>query len=957
MMKGSASLPYEYRVCAVVFFVAFILLFSIWQDNYIDDVFYYYYLSSLFFDGDVDILNDYFISNNTYLIFDTTFMGIGPKGLLTNYFAMGSAVLWFPFFLVVRIAALIVSSIYPFPLSWVSDRYSYPYRAAISFATLAYGFMTLLMLYELCRMFFKRRISLWAALGAVFASPVPGYIYHFSSMSHALSAFSVTLLIYMTLRHRHFASLKDYIIIGSVGALATLTRWQNLIFFIIPLWFLFPHLMRVYRIDRQRFTRDVRYTVLMLLSMFALFSIQMFYWYAQLGNLLTVPQGKGFLKWLQPHVWNVLFSGWHGLYYCHPLLLFATIGLFLFLLRRRLRYLALVFIICFIGMTYINAIAYDWFAGNSFGARRFSSLVPVFALGMGSFFSCFRKRLTFMPALMVIFAALLNFFYLLFFTRQMFDFYLWHEIWLMRFQLFSIFISFIATVHLNSRIFVALLLENNIFEAVVLTTIGALIISCILIAMRKGWFRYIERRFLSLFLAVLLLIIALDAALFFRPPEPDRVALLFREALQETSSGNQKEEIITALIKYKWINPLFYVYTYRILHRTDLLPEMLDNLKKRSPTLWAKMVHWIPEHHVGPERRRLAQRYKPERVAPSADYIFSKRYEDNKRQGLWNQALYWIDHRRAYRPFDVGILSELIKTYDRVLKNPAEAHSIERFLQEVLEARTANTLAHVDSVEPFDFIVLGGNVEAFKLLGRIYEKNKKFTEAEDFYDVIYSKNRNPYFLEREMVVKATRDILQLEEIADEIMKISTPVDSKTIQDLAALCLEHHKPRTAEKILLKGFGLHPYDKDIQKLYISYLNAYTTDEIPIDTLLQEDIESPMYWTVVAEQLNRLERYAEAFSLMDKKVMTAIPLDVRANFAYGLTLFNMGDDAKAFKYLAYALRWGKEPPEYSLYVARCLVKQGKSEQALAIMKWLLKANPDYEEGIEWLAIIIKQ
>ncbi|MCD6384332.1 hypothetical protein J7M23_01005, partial [Candidatus Sumerlaeota bacterium] len=113
---------------------------------------------------------------------------------------------------------------------------------------------------------------------------------------------------------------------------------------------------------------------------------------------------------------------------------------------------------------------------------------------------------------------------------------------------------------------------------------------------------------------------------------------------------------------------------------------------------------------------------------------------------------------------------------------------------------------------------------------------------------------------------------------------------------------------------------------------------------------------YWTVVAEQMNRLRRYQKAREILEKRVMKKIPGDIRANFVYGATLFLQNRLEEAKKYLMLAVRFDPEEPEYAIYVARWLARRDQPEQAIKILKWVIKNHPDNREAIYWLTNIVK-
>ncbi len=102
-------------------------------------------------------------------------------------------------------------------------------------------------------------------------------------------------------------------------------------------------------------------------------------WIFQNGTLLTPPQGSDFLRFDSLKVLPLLFSSWHGLFSTHPVLLVGLVGL-LWSIRRR-QPLGVAFLLAFVPMTVLNSAVDDWWAGSSFGMRRYDSLLPFFFPG------------------------------------------------------------------------------------------------------------------------------------------------------------------------------------------------------------------------------------------------------------------------------------------------------------------------------------------------------------------------------------------------------------------------------------------------------------------------------------------------------------------------------------------------------------------------------------------------
>ncbi len=112
-------------------------------------------------------------------------------------------------------------------------------------------------------------------------------------------------------------------------------------------------------------------------------------WIFQNGTLLTPPQGSDFLRFDSLKVLPLLFSSWHGLFSTHPVLLVGLVGL-LWSIRRR-QPLGVAFLLAFVPMTVLNSAVDDWWAGSSFGMRRYDSLLPFFFIGIADALLLVRK--------------------------------------------------------------------------------------------------------------------------------------------------------------------------------------------------------------------------------------------------------------------------------------------------------------------------------------------------------------------------------------------------------------------------------------------------------------------------------------------------------------------------------------------------------------------------------------
>jgi hypothetical protein len=112
---------------------------------------------------------------------------------------------------------------------------------------------------------------------------------------------------------------------------------------------------------------------------------QMLVWKALYGSWVAQTyRGEGF-RWGHPALLQTLFSPRHGLFVWSPLLALACAGLWLGRGRwagpQRRTVVALL--LGFLVLWYLNSCWTTWWFGDSFGARAFLEMAPLFVLGLG----------------------------------------------------------------------------------------------------------------------------------------------------------------------------------------------------------------------------------------------------------------------------------------------------------------------------------------------------------------------------------------------------------------------------------------------------------------------------------------------------------------------------------------------------------------------------------------------
>jgi hypothetical protein len=347
-----------------------------------DGVGYYVYVRSLIIDHDLDFANEY-----AYYHQATSHPGFTPLGKTANKYAIGTALLWLPFFLVAHMLALGGSAL---GLPVHPDGYGFLYQVAISLGSIVYGTLGLVLAYRCARAFFARVPTLLAIVLLWLASNVVYYMVFEPSMSHMVSLFSVALVLslwFWWFRAATAPPLTASLLLGISGGIVMLVRTQDSIFLLPPYLTILVRFLLTWRTNTTPDARQQRWQWLMAGiiaggSTAALFSLQLVVWqhlYGTWTNPYMSDHDPAF-NWLQPHILNVLFSSYHGLFTWHPVLLLATLGLVM--LVRYDRSLAISLVAVMVLNLYIIASWWAWWQGDSFGGRMFLNATWIWVMGL-----------------------------------------------------------------------------------------------------------------------------------------------------------------------------------------------------------------------------------------------------------------------------------------------------------------------------------------------------------------------------------------------------------------------------------------------------------------------------------------------------------------------------------------------------------------------------------------------
>ncbi len=341
----------------------FLLVFAAVKIAPPDLAFYYAYAHSMVFDVDF-----YFASQYAAFPFAVHELYLTSHGLPANDWPMGTGVAWAPFLLLSFILraglGLVGVAIEPGGYAWF-DQWIITYGASLVF-----GAGTVFLSYKLARShMISHKNALWACALMAAGSSLTYHLYVNSADSHPPSAFFIVLSLLMWQSYKQSPRIELALFAGTALGAAGLVRPHNL------LWGLTPILDWAFNPGGQ--TRPVvksAHALTFASAAFLAFLPQMMAWNAIYGSWLALPR-SGDVLWLEPKLYETLFSDFHGMISWAPLFGLGLVGLFT--QRRALPYLAPMLL-----TIYLYSCNLAWWAGGSFGNRRMVSCAPMFILGL-----------------------------------------------------------------------------------------------------------------------------------------------------------------------------------------------------------------------------------------------------------------------------------------------------------------------------------------------------------------------------------------------------------------------------------------------------------------------------------------------------------------------------------------------------------------------------------------------
>ena len=355
-----------------------------------DEVEYFSYLRSLWFDHDVSFENEYRYFYDHRIAqtpdFHQTFLELQTStGRRINYGTIGCAMLWAPFYGVADVATRVMRAM---GRTVEVDGYAQPYLSAVAYGSAFYGFAAVVIAIAVAR----RMVGKYETSSGVIVwlgTPLLFYMYVAPPFSHACSAFAVALFVAVWLKVRETWSVRGIVVLALAAALMAMVREQDILCALGPA--VDFALERNQRPQRKLMAAAVGAAAFLIGYLPQLIAYQALNGFPRPSPLVTRK-----MFWYSPHALQVLLDPEHGFFFWTPLALLAVAGLILLVaLARPLigeeaetgddRQIAGCMLLMVAMQVYVSGAVESWTVAGAFGQRRFVAVTIFLVIGLAAF--------------------------------------------------------------------------------------------------------------------------------------------------------------------------------------------------------------------------------------------------------------------------------------------------------------------------------------------------------------------------------------------------------------------------------------------------------------------------------------------------------------------------------------------------------------------------------------------
>lgn len=360
------------------------------QSVYGDGIFYWSFARSIVIDHDINVGNEVlhhysYNSNNSYK--EPQYPKFIYQQRDRDYrLPIGASLSWIP---IMFLASGIGNMFNIFGLHAVLNGYSNIYQIFVGIENIAFILFGLYFVYLLLRKLYEEKIALLSVFILFFASN----LFYYGSLdvinSHPFIFFISSLFAYFFFTKFSY-KVWQWLVIGILVGLLTLTRNQDIIFLLLP----FVALVKVFFLKRDKISHVISPIVFTLIGLFTVLSPQLLLWrYAYGGFFKSSYITKNAFDFLHPHILGVLFNSQTGLFFTSPIVLVGILGL-IFLAKQK-KYIGIIGLIIFCAEYFVISSWSSWDQAASYGIRMLISTYPFVAVGLGAVFRlCFKRYST-----------------------------------------------------------------------------------------------------------------------------------------------------------------------------------------------------------------------------------------------------------------------------------------------------------------------------------------------------------------------------------------------------------------------------------------------------------------------------------------------------------------------------------------------------------------------------------
>ena len=364
-----------------------------------DGFFSWAYATSLAFDFDLDLTNDYRLCGRPDMVIDE------GGGRPSNPFYFGPAMIWTPILFVIRVLVRLP----PQAADALKHGCSGPYVKMVGATSIFFTMLTIWLAYRVARRWVSQPYALVGALVGAFGTTLVTYGSGMWFYSHMWSALGVALVMLMFVRATEKPEEKKrWYLFGLAVAFAALMRPQE------ACWASLAVVWGASVLLRDRKVRPLIFPAALSAAGFAsLYWVQLLVYKKLYGVWWLVPQGKLYVQPMHAHPFLMMFSNYSGWFTWTPLAWIGLIGTVMMLFPRPPRLVAIGLIVGCSLDTWLASSVLSWAGGGTWGMRTMTSLAPAVVVGaayfcqrIGSWVTRRRDRTRFALALAAVFPLL-----------------------------------------------------------------------------------------------------------------------------------------------------------------------------------------------------------------------------------------------------------------------------------------------------------------------------------------------------------------------------------------------------------------------------------------------------------------------------------------------------------------------------------------------------------------------